>query len=280
MRDILLTGVPRGGTTLACHVINQCAESVALVEPYDVASLPVDPHDACSRLGEWIAGSRAGIVNDGAVCSWGRDGQLHDNHFGTALDERGLRISTASRQDVAVQKALPEEFLLAVKHNAAFVALLPWLVRSHTVFGVVRNPLSVLASWHTVDLPVRQGRVPVGERLDPELARRLDGEPEALARQLIVLDWFFLRLSRYLPRRILRYEELIETQGRALSGALGLHLGAPVGLSLRNGNRLYASVDHRELADALYRTPGAWRSFYSDGDVESVARELDLGKRG
>ena len=32
-RDLVLTGIPRGGTTLACRLLVFCDDSVALFEP-------------------------------------------------------------------------------------------------------------------------------------------------------------------------------------------------------------------------------------------------------
>ena len=48
-------------------------------------------------------------------------------------------------------------FDLVVKHNALFTALLPDLLSAFPVYGIVRNPLAVLASWNAVNLPVKQG---------------------------------------------------------------------------------------------------------------------------
>ena len=57
-------------------------------------------------------------------------------------------------------------FDLVVKHNALFTALLPDLLSAFPVYGIVRNPLAVLASWNAVNLPVKQGRIPA-ERSSP-----------------------------------------------------------------------------------------------------------------
>jgi hypothetical protein len=54
-----------------------------------------------------------------------------------------------------------------------FTALLPALLRRFPTFAVVRNTLSVLTSWNSVDIPARQGRVPKAELYDPDLVRRM-----------------------------------------------------------------------------------------------------------
>ena len=41
-------------------------------------------------------------------------------------------------------------------HPAAFTAAAAALQTRYTLFAVIRHPLSVLASWQTVDLPVHE----------------------------------------------------------------------------------------------------------------------------
>ena len=38
-RDILLTGIPRSGTTLCCSLLNRLPDVLALVEPLDMSAL-------------------------------------------------------------------------------------------------------------------------------------------------------------------------------------------------------------------------------------------------
>ena len=104
--------------------------------------------------------------------------------------------------EIAIDKPLSARFTLLIKHNALFAALLPRLTETFSCLALVRNPLSVLASWQTVDLPVHRGRIPAGEELDGDLHWALEREPEVLRRQLIVLDWFFGQFHAHLePRR-------------------------------------------------------------------------------
>ena len=146
---------------------------------------------------------------------------------------------------------------MLVKHNALFAALLPRLAVSFPLLALVRNPLSVLASWQTVDLPIHQGRIPVGERFDPELCRALDREPEPLRRQIVVLNWFFARYRAHLPpEHVIRYEELIGSGGLALFRLLG-HAGAePVTLKSRNDSALYDKAMIGTLLEALLESGG------------------------
>jgi hypothetical protein len=139
-----------------------------------------------------------------------------DNSFPPEFSQ-GLRKSILAIGKIRIDKSLNENFSVAIKHNAAFAALLKSLNTRYQCFAIVRNPLAALVSWTTVDIPVHDGRTPVGEALDPGLKRTLEQLPDAADRQLHVLDWFFGKYVESLPReRIIKYEELISTQGRIL----------------------------------------------------------------
>ena len=176
----------------------------------------------------------------------------------------------AERGRIRVDGAIAADFTLAIKHNAAFTALLPELAERFETCAVVRNPLAVLASWHSVDLPVSRGRLPAGEHFDPGLARRLDAEPDCISRQLLLLDWLFSRYERCLPReRVLAYEDVVASDGQALAAAFNVEL-EPQALSGRNASPLYSIEACERLASRLHHDAGAWRSRYVDADVEAL----------
>ena len=274
-RTLLLTGVPRGGTTLACQLLGRCAGAVALFEPMDVATLPPTRAAALDAIAAFCADARASLLADGTAPSKQREGAIPDNPFGAARGADGRRAVQVALGRIRVEPPPAPGFTLVVKHNAAFAALLPELATAFDTLAIVRHPLSVLASWNSVDLPVREGRVPAGERLDPALAATLQAEPDRIARQLIVLDWFFARFTAHLPADgVLRYEDIVATQGdvlRARAGLAGVH-GTP--LAERNANALYAGVDVDALADRLAGATGAWTRWYDAGDIAALAQRM------
>ena len=175
------------------------------------------PSGACERIGEFAAQVRAQILAERRAPSVQVEGRLDDHHRVARFTEAGLRRLRGEWGEISIDKPLSLPFTLLVKHNALFVALLPRLAETFPFLALVRNPLSVLASWQTVDLPVNRGRLPAGEELDPELHRALERESDLLRRQVIILDWFFSRFRAHLgPSDILRYEEVVESGGRVL----------------------------------------------------------------
>ena len=276
-RDLALTGVPRSGTTLCCHLLGRARGTVALFEPMEVQRLPRDRGAAMAAIEAFFADSRASLAADGSAWSQQVDGRVPDNPFASHRGSDGQRRREAVRGRIRLDPPPPPGFALAIKHNAAFTALLPELASRMEVCAIVRNPLAVLASWHSVDLPVSRGRLPAGEHFDPDLARRLDAEPDRVSRQLLILDWLFDRYARHLPpSRVLAYETVVATGGVALAAAFGLELAAQ-SLAERNASRLYSAQMCEELATRLQKDRGAWRSRYGDDEVAALLQRMRGG---
>lgn len=276
--DIVLTGVPRGGTTLACHLLGEAADTLALFEPMPVLRLPVDHRQALQEVSGFFCEVRRRALAERRVPSKHRDGRVPDNPYGEREDAVGIRPWLAELGEIEVDKPLSPGFRLVIKHNSAFVAMLPALATRFPVIGVVRNPLAVLASWRSVDLSVSHGRLPAGEHLDPELASALAAQPDLLRRQILLLDWFFARLRQWVaPARLIRYEETIAGNGAALLRAAGID---PAGcrehaaLSSRNANGQYAAHEVDVLVDALRRHARTCWEVYSVAEVETLAQRL------
>ena len=270
----LLSGVPRSGTSLCCRLAGSLPDTVALSEPIrrEAFGGMDTPRGACARIGDFAEQARARILAERRAPSVQVGGRLDDNRTASRQTDAGLRRLSGEWGELAIDKPLSARFTLLIKHNALFTALLPRLTESFSCLALVRNPLSVLASWQTVDLPVHRGRIPAGEELDRDLHRALEREPEVLGRQLIVLDWFFGQFHAHLdPENVIRYEEVVESGGLSLFRRLG-HAGArPVVLKSRNDSALYDEAVVDTLLRALLHAGGRWTRFYSPADCERVA---------
>jgi len=275
-RNLILTGVPRGGTTLACKLLGQAADTVALSEPMPVHELPLSPTAAVDVIQAYFDRARERLLASGTAISQQIDGKSPDNYFASEPGGPGLRTRQATTGEIRVNKSLTPAFTLTIKHNAAFTALLPWLTPVFECCAIVRNPLAVLASWHSVDVPVASGRLPTAERLKPELTAWLDAEPDVLERQLFLLDWMFAQYAQTLPpARIIQYEQIISSGGQALMEATGL-APPPQSLDNRNASALYDPLASQRHAQRLCQRGGAWRMFYSD---EAIMQALDALRR-
>ena len=271
---IALTGVPRSGTTLACTLLNAGADVVALAEPLSPHTWPLPRADRLAWVLSEFARMRMRCLEQGSAPTRQRQGRRVDNFF---RDEQGRRIWDAEVAELPLGKPLSTDFVLAIKHNAAFLALLPELTRWLPVVAVVRNPLRVLASWNSIDLPVSQGYLPVAEQTDDALRAALAAHTDVHDRQLVAMDWCFAAIARARDTcAVVRYETMVADGGRDLSTRCGVpSSGAPVATPRQVHDPLqrHAANTIRMFARRLLDAPGAWRVFYSEADVLALLPE-------
>ena len=279
-RTWLLSGIPRSGTSLCCRLADELPNFVALSEPIgrDVSGAASDARVGCEVILRSANRIRSQALAEGRVPTVNVDGRLDDNSDAPAISDSGLRKLRGERGDVPVANDLTAEFTLLIKHNALFAALLQPLTAKFPCLAIIRNPLAVLASWQTVDLPVARGRLPAGEQFDGGLRADVNAEPHVLRRQVIILNWFFEQYRRHLSdARIIRYEQLVSSGGLVLYRALG-HARPPVaGLRNRNASALYHKRDVNLLLSALLDAGGAWLHFYDRSDCTDLGSKIRNG---
>ena len=282
MRTWLLAGVPRSGTSLCCRLAGHLPGTVALSEPIPPRAFAAArcPEAACEVVGAFADAARAGLLADGRAPSVQVDGRLADGRVAEVPGPDGLRAPVGGLGEIAAGGDLEADFTLLVKHNALFAALLPGLGRRFPIVALVRNPVAVLASWATVDLPARRGRAPMAERFDADLARNLDAAPVVLWRRVALVEWFFARFAAHVPpERILRYEDVVAGGGLPLFRALGVPGAPPEPLGDRNANVLYGAAGTDAALAVLLSGDGAWRRFYAPADLETAAGAIRAGSR-
>ena len=192
-----------------------------------------------------------------------------------------LRERRGERGEVAIGASLSPVFGLLIKHNALFAALMAKLPLRFPCLAIVRNPVAVLASWRTVDLPVGRGRVPAAEQFDGELRWALDREHDVLRRQITVLNWFYRQYRAHLPASaVIRYEDLVDSDGAALYRALGHAVPVPERLVSRNANPVYDQADVETVLSAVLDADRAWAPLYDEADCVAVAEAIRSGHGG
>ena len=233
------------------------------------------PRAARALISDFVEQTKARILMERRAPTIQIGGCLDNNRVASKHTATGLRQLWGEWGEIAIDKPLSDRFTLLIKHNALFAALLPWLTLSFACVALVHNPLAVLASWQTVDLPVHRGRIPAGEQFDHHLHRALEQEPGVLQRQIVILDWFFAQYQAYLtPGSIIRYEDLVDSGGLALFHLLGHSRAQSVILKNQNSNALYDRAMIHTLLGELLKTGGAWMQFYNPEDCERVADRI------
>ncbi len=218
---------------------------------------------------------RTSIYNQKTALSRQVKGQIPDNNFGEDKEkDSGLRKNLVSIGKVDIEKNLSPNFLLVIKEPGIFTAILENLSEHFLAYAVIRNPLSVLASWNTVPFHVTKGRTPVA-RLDITLAQGLAKLKDTTDRQIYILSWFYDKYKTCLPEpSILRYEDVIASGGKTLSAIHPqIHtLNEP--LENKNLNKLYDRELMLVLEERLLNSEGAFWEFYSRESVEILLTGL------
>jgi len=274
-RNVLLTGVPRSGTTLACHLLNKVPDVVALHEAMDISRFFGQTDSARIRriVEKWCAKTRESVLTRGIAPSRQVDGKVPDNPWSSTRTASGERERLVSKGEVTIDRPVTPAFTLVVKHPGLFTALIEHLVPQYPLVAIVRNPLSVLCSWSTMDVHMQDGRVPATERLVPGLTAALEALPDSTARQMHVVNWYFGRYAKLVdPSRVLRYEDVIGSRGKALGVVAPAAAALDENLTSRNKNELYAPQMMQKFAARLRDDDGPWRRFYDDASVEALLR--------
>ena len=279
MRNVLITGTPRSGTTLLCSLLNKLPDTVALHEPMNVWEFPNCPDATAIAdvIERFCRDTRKSLLEKGVAVSKHVGGLIPDNVAADQVNRSGTRLRHTEHGPVRIDKPLSEKFALAIKHPVAFTALLGTLSQRFECVAIVRNPLSMLASWNSLAwLNVRNGHAPIGEKLDPQLRQELSGQPDVFERQIHILEWFYKRFREFLPNNaILKYEDLIASHGRELGSFFPEAATLNESLVSKNVNKFYDKALMQELGEKLLRRSGIIWDFYDKSDVEKLLAEVN-----
>src|ERR1700720_4313603 len=138
-RNVLITGVPRSGTTLVCSLLNKLPDTVALHEPMDVWDFSKcrDAAAVAEAIKNFCADARSSLREHGSAISKHVGGEIRDNSAADQIDRAGTRLRRAEHGKVFIDKPLSENFTLAVKHPLAFTALLESLSQNFECFAII-----------------------------------------------------------------------------------------------------------------------------------------------
>lgn len=276
-RNVILTGIARSGTTLACALLNRLPQVVALHEPMSPRRLAWlwSRRAVVDRIEAFFATQRKSILDHGKASSRSRDGRIPDNPYADEPGPDGRRRSVVKEGVVRFDKPLDAGFRLVVKHPSCFTALLDVLVERFPCVAIIRNPLAVLLSWQSTEGPWNHGRQPAAEAFDRSFSRRLKAEPDRLTRQLRMLEWSFSQYATYLPAAaVLRYEDIVASGGAALAVIDPAAAGLAESLLDRNDNPLYKRVDVAFFARLLLEQEGPWLAWYTRDAITELASRL------
>jgi hypothetical protein len=279
---VMLTGVPRSGTTLCCELLNQLPDVRALDEPLPMlelirkAQLDEDTMDIdrlCRDVALFVGEQRRSIVDRGAAVSKHVQGRvIGSRRVEDVRDNTGTRRNLVKLGMIHVGRPETADFTLVIKEPVVFTALLTSLRERFPIVAIVRNPLAVLGSWESMPWrTLRMGQLGIPAAMAPAIYRRLANLDDALERRIEMLMWYFEQYAAMLSHdRVIRYEDLISSAGSVLStiAPSASRLKAP--LWGRNTSAVYDRAHLRRVGRRLLeRDDAPWRIYYPN-DVEEL----------
>lgn len=161
--EVIITGIPRSGTSYLCRLLHTVQDCVVLNEPTQIfAPLIEDPYPW--RIALFYQELRRTILEGQPIENKLHQGQLVEDT--ATVDDRASYYPKVSRPD----------FLLGTKNTLAYLARLPQLKRimpQATIIACIRHPLDTIASWKSSFPHLAQATVtdfPVGQVNDPFLS--------------------------------------------------------------------------------------------------------------
>ena len=281
-RNIVITGPGRSGTTLTCHLLNKLPDTVALSEPINpgrYADRLPDTEAVGDGIQDFYREQRRMALSRGMVLSKHVGGVVPDNPKGMV---DGVRKRVVEKGKISVGKDLSPEFFLAVKQTGIFTAMLPTLAQRFACFAIVRNPLAIRASSMSIesDKKGRKDRTSARLKFDPGLSERREKNKSEGSD---IIDTWLLRMhsnfERYAqtlpPENIIRYEDICESNGRALSVIVPAAADLNEPLENKNTNPLYKKRDKvLRYGERMLQSEGAYWNFYSRESVEEIMNGL------
>lgn len=267
--DILLTGIPRSGTTLACRLLSEISDVVALNEPMWPDQF-TNRTESIQEIHDTLHKLRASLITNGIGIARTTSGNITDNAYSETKDGRKRVVE---RGPIHFEKKLSEDFKLILKHCAEFTLLIPELNESFNCYAIIRNPLALLGSWASVNVPVSRGKVAKSAKLLPAFHQQLEDIEGLLAKQLYILDWYFSQYTDFPEDHIIKYEDIIATKGGALSTIVDQDVFDST-LKGRNTSPLYDPEFLVEASEALINSKGAYWSYYQKEEVIALLKEM------
>lgn len=222
--DLIITGLPRSGTSYLCKALDSYSNVAVINEPEALfEGLRWAPEPWAIPL--LHADLRARIDAGEAVAN--------------KLDARGVLTDDTALHDERAPyrpQLRDEHWLLATKNTLAYMARLDGILRlmpQARVLACVRHPLDTLASWKGTFAHLAKGdpsSLPVGGLADPYLPAHLRQGIEALLQlegpAMRRAAWWGLLANEILRWReriaVVRYEDLVAEPAATVGRALGL----------------------------------------------------------
>ena len=211
VNDILLTGIPRSGTSYLCATLHKITNCVAINEPYNMSielNKTADPYPVV----EYHLSTRSDILKKKSVQNKLCNGKVIED---TVLVEKF---------ESYYPKVTVPNFLLCSKNTLGYLArlsLLQSILPDIPIFACIRNPIDTIASWKQSFPHLEQGSFAtqhvIGSKKDAYLSQWQKEQVIAISKESRVayrraMLWAYLANWLWRNRNsitIIQYEDLV-----------------------------------------------------------------------
>jgi hypothetical protein len=257
-KNVIVTGIPRGGTTLTAALLDNLTDFVCLSEPGWQAKWFFENKKA-DQLVRLIAKDfqsvRKKIIHSTPIIDKrNNDGSPVTNYFST--QRKGKRKDQKARLKRSIIFPIENpDFTLGMKHNAHYTGILPKLVKSDqfSIIAVIRHPVPTILSWMSLNLPISRGKLPAGEGVWAELKAITDSKEKLINKQARIYDLF---CQRYLEFNndihLYKYEEIVEDPS-LFEKLTGKTYEKKLELTNQNRSKIYDFRKEEKIIEAITR---------------------------
>ena len=276
MKHILVTGVPRSGSTLVCQLLNTVHNVVVLDEPLEMSygAYHLSDDDFMLVIKKQLSEWREVILRDGIAISVQADNRI-TQHYSNDFNYKGLRDRIVECDYIRINKPLTSNFILVVKQLLAFSLHLKHLLKRYPMFGIVRNPLAVLSSLSTLSA-WEKGYLHHYQSLAPDMVKTWEAIEDKVERVIAVVSIYYEACLPLLKEeRIIYYEELVATQGQILELIVPLSDLSDCSIENKNNNHIYNPETMLRIGEKLLNASGAFWDFYSQESVVDLMEKAE-----
>lgn len=268
MRNILVTGIPRSGTTLFCNLLSTTEECIVLPEPIWIRELRKRAKDCplsfLSQLNNKINQVRINISEGKKIelLIDKRNKKVPQNFF---IRKEGHKTSNIKENTFV---SMPENFFnkpMFIKSNTFFTAILNDLISSeqYEIVAIIRNPVAVIKSWRSLNIPVSKGQLKIAEIYDDKV-KEIGLTKDLLEKQVKNLDWFYYQYFTHKDNiTIIRYEDLVSSASEVLSKVMKKKASVSNSLNSMNNSSHYNHSETAKIVDSINQHAEHYKHFYS-----------------
>jgi len=254
MKNLIITGIPRSGTTLTTAIVDSYENTVGISEPVWQAKWSREMTDRKAYvqcLVKDFSDIRDKVVNGGSIQDRRSPAGLVNTNYYRDVDNAGP--GDPRDLESISWEGMNSDFILAMKHNAHYTCVLPDLLEqtNFAVLAVIRHPVPTILSWRALNIPISRGTMPAAEQFWPEVAEIRQRTDDLLRIQVELYGLFCMRYQLLREKiQLIRYEQLIRNPA-LLSEYLGRNYVGGIEIKPRNWRSEHSQLEIQEVEEYI-----------------------------